>query len=81
MSLPVLTLNYDTKIRIRMKRALATQKIIKSKRQSKSLKKLLTIAKYLLHPKKYGCSNCGICKNIMEGESNEFKFGEIFTIN
>ena len=62
----------------RMKRALATQKIIKSKRQSKSLKKLLTSAKLskddtIPSVKKCGRSNCGICQNIMEGQSYEFK--------
>ena len=69
----------------RMKRALQTQKIIKSKRQSKSLKKLLTSAKLPTENttptvKKCGRPNCGICINLIEGRTYEFKSGHIFSV-
>ena len=69
----------------RMKTALQTQKIIKSKRQSKSLKKLLTSAKLPTEKtvpvvKKCGRPNCGICVYIIEGEKYEFKSGQIFYV-
>ena len=69
----------------RMKEALGTQKIIKSKRQAKSLKKLLTNAKLptdIIEPtvKKCGRSNCGICINLIEGTFFEFNTGHKFTV-
>ena len=61
----------------RMKKALETHKIIKSKRQPKSLKKLLTSAKLPTENttpivKKCGRPNCGTCINLLEGTSYIF---------
>ena len=61
-----------------MKKALETHKIIKSKRQPKSLKKLLTSAKLPTENttpivKKCGRPNCGTCINLLEGTSYIFK--------
>lgn len=71
----------------RMKRALADQKIIKSKRQPRSLKKILTSARIQSGNnsqtptvKKCGRSNCGICNNINEGSEFRFKDGQIFKV-
>ena len=69
----------------RMKKALETHKIIKSKRQPKSLKKLLTSAKLPTENttpivKKCGRPNCGTCINLLEGTSYIFKSGHIFTV-
>ena len=69
----------------RMKKVLQQYNIIKSKRQPKSLKKLLTSAKFETNKeeitvKKCRRSNCGICVNIMESSIFTFKSGEIFKI-
>ena len=68
----------------RIKQALENHRIIKSKRQPKSLKKLLTSAKLTTEEKftvkKCGRSNCGICLNLIEGSNFEFKSGIQFTV-
>lgn len=63
----------------RMDRIIRQSKIIKSKRQHKNLKKLLTKAKYeetiTEEPtvKKCGRPNCGTCEYIVEGNTFKFK--------
>ena len=66
---------------------LANAKIIKSNRQPKNLKQILTKAKFEDDtrdeaPKVLKCKNtkCGICKNIIEGESFTFKNGPTFKV-
>ena len=66
---------------------LANAKIIKSNRQPKNLKQILTKAKFEDDtrdeaPKVLKCKNtkCGICENIIEGESFTFKNGPTFKV-
>ena len=79
-SLPIL------KTDIRMNKILQQKQIIKSKRQSKNLKKLLTRAKYEQSNKdepsikKCGKNNCGTCEYLLEGQTFEFKNKMQFTI-
>ena len=71
---------------IRTKTVLEQFEIIKSKRQPKSLKKLLTSAKFdpgNIKPRtvqKCNYPTCGICASIIEGESFTFKGGQIFQV-
>lgn len=58
---------------------------IKSKRQLPNLKRLLTKAKFQTHesiPKitKCGRSNCGLCSNLVEGQSYKSKSGHTFKV-
>ena len=66
---------------------LANAKIIKINRQPKNLKQILTKAKFEDDtrdeaPKVLKCKNtkCGICENIIEGESFTFKNGPTFKV-
>ena len=68
-----------------MKNVLEKYPIIKSKRQAKSLKSILTNAK--LEPpsripevKKCNRANCGVCNYLSEGSVFHFKEGPIFKI-
>ena len=69
-----------------MKQILQTHTIIRSKRQPKSMKRILTQAKFNLETtnkptvKKCGRSNCGICINIIEGSELRLEQGQRFTI-
>ena len=69
----------------RLKKALEKHTIIKSKRQPRSLKKLLTSAKLpSTNPqptvKKCGRPNCGTCFHLIEGPSYQFQSGHIFVV-
>ena len=71
----------------RMNRVITENKFIKSKRQSKNLKKLLTRAKYVEHTennipsvKKCGRPNCGTYPYLQEKDVFRFKNGMLFTI-
>ena len=69
----------------RMKAVLQKHPIIKSKRQSKSLKTILTNAKLSTVtdiPKVTKCNrfNCGVCAYLIEGSEFKFKTGHIFRI-
>lgn len=64
-----------------MKDVLRPYKFIKSKRQEKNLKQLLTRAKFtekVEQPKVKRCNrpNCGLCKHLIEGEKFTFKCGK-----
>ena len=70
-----------------MKRVLEKTPVIKSNRQPKSLKQLLTRAKFIdqadsCQPKvtKCGHPTCATCDNLIEGESFEFKDGPKFRV-
>ena len=78
-NLPIL--NRDEK----MKKILEENQIIKSKRQSHSLKKLLTSAKLPQKRQTYKVSkckrpNCGVCAYLTEGSEFHFKDGTRFEI-
>lgn len=67
-----------------MKQAFEIHKIIKSKRQEKSLKTFLTSAKLpsvIATPivKKFGRPNCGTCINLNEEAAHKFKSVQILT--
>ena len=69
----------------KLKRILHNVKIVRSHKQPKSLKKILTNAR--LHPtpnnagvKKCNRPNCGTCPYILEGSTYHFKHGQLFTI-
>ena len=69
----------------RMNRVLQTHSIIKSKRQPKSLKRILTSAQLCSKTtestvKKCGRSNCRICLNLSEGPEFHFKQGQCFKV-
>lgn len=69
----------------RMRNVLNKSQIIKSKRQPKSLKKLITSAKLPKAPeictvKKCGRSNCGNCLYLIEGTDFTFKSGTVFRV-
>ena len=71
----------------KMKNVLQKNPIIKSHRQLKNLKKLITRAKFQekqndIPPtiSKCGRSNCGICDILVEGESFKFKNGPLFKV-
>ena len=70
----------------RMNKIIHRSKFIKSKRQSKNLKKILTKARfgdeYFETPtvKKCGRSNCGTCEHIQEKSTFEFKNNMKFTV-
>ena len=70
----------------RMKNVLNNKIIIKSKRQPKSLKKLLTKAKLPAEEEenqtitKCGRSNCGNCLYMIEGSTFKFKNGMVFKV-
>ena len=68
-----------------MKKVLEKQQIIKSKRQPKTLKKILTRAKVHIQSsdptvKKCGRANCGICSYLIEGPEFTFKDGQTFKV-
>ena len=70
-----------------MNNFLQNNTVIKSHRQPKNLKQLLTKAKFEdkpnnPHPKVFKCgrSNCGIYESIIERESFQFKNGSIFHV-
>lgn len=68
-----------------MKEVLQPYKIIKSKRQPKNLKKLLTRAKFTENqdnPKVSRCnrSKCGLCIHLIEGEEFNFKCGRTIKV-
>ena len=71
----------------KMKNVLQKNPYIKSYRQPKNLKKLITRAKFEekqndITPSisKCGRSNCGICDILVEGESFKFKNGPLFKL-
>ena len=69
----------------KMKDILDSSNIIKSKRQPKSLKKILTKAEFNTNTRtpsvsKCGRSNCGICQNMKEGSDFYFKNGQYFKV-
>ena len=69
----------------RMKEVLEPYKIIKSKRQPKNLKKLLTKTKFTEMqniPKVTRCnkSKCGLCKHLIDGEEFKFKCGKAIKV-
>lgn len=71
----------------RMNRIVQHGNFIKSKRQSKNLKKLLTKARFEeetipITPtvKKCGRSNCGTCEHLQEKSTFEFKNNKTFTV-
>lgn len=69
----------------RLNKALETHKITKSKRQPKSLKKLLTSAKLpstntTPMVKKCGRPNCGTCPHLIEGSTYNFHSGHTFVV-
>ncbi len=68
-----------------MKQIFSKFKFIKSKRQPQNLKKLLTKAKFedsSITPEVKICSrpNCGLCKQLIEGNTFNFNSGKTFTI-
>ena len=68
-----------------MKNALCNIKFIKSKRQPKSLEKILTSAKFDTSNNKATVSRCnhprcGICSNLIEGDTFTFKNGQTFKV-
>ena len=71
----------------KMKNVLQKNPIIKSHRQPKNLKKLITRAKFEekqndIPPSisKCGRSNCGICDILVKGESFKFQNGPLFKV-
>lgn len=70
----------------KMKKVLETSPIINSQRQPKTLKRILTKAKFEdkssedTRITKCGRSNCGTCPFLIEGSSYEFKNGFMFNI-
>ena len=68
-----------------MKELYSKYKFIKSKRQPKNLKKLLTKARFDSIPidsevKKCNGKKCGLCIHLIEGNSFQFKCGTLFEI-
>lgn len=69
----------------KMRNILSKFKIIKSKQQPYSLKRLLTRAKFMSHNnaevKKCNRPNCGLCIHLLEGSSSTFNCGTNFKIH
>ena len=69
----------------KMRNILSKYKLLKSKRQPYSLKRLLTKTKFTsnnaLKVTKYNRPNCGLCIHLLEGHSFTFKFEMNFKIH
>ena len=69
----------------KMSSILSNFKMIKSKRQPKNLKRLLTKAKFNSNNyhevKRCQRPNCGLCKHLIEGDAIEFKCGRKFYVH
>ena len=68
-----------------VKNVLQSYKFIKSKRQERNLKKLLTRAKFAEKPytptvTRCNRPKCDLCKHLIEGESFTFKCGRVFKV-
>ena len=69
----------------KMSNILSNFKMIKSKRQPKNLKRMLTKAKFNSNNyhevKRCQRPNCGLCKHLIEGDATEFKCGRKFYVH